>query len=94
MAELNTSAAEELERQYDSGLATRPIGRWLTIIVSVFSVAFAAYHYITAGTGVPVDYWHMGLHLSGVLLLVFINFPMRRGTRKPATKTQSLVALC
>ena len=36
-------------------------------------LAFALYHYITAGYTVPVDHWHMGIHLSGVLLLVGWN---------------------
>ena len=40
-----------------------------------FSILFAVYHYVTAGIGVPVDYWHMGFHMSGVILLVFIGFP-------------------
>jgi TRAP transporter 4TM/12TM fusion protein len=40
-----------------------------------FSILFAIYHYVTAGIGVPVDYWHMGVHMSGVILLVFIGFP-------------------
>lgn len=86
MSELNNTAAEKLERQYDSGLATRPIGRYLGVVVFLFSIAFAAYHYITAGYGVPVDYWHMGIHLSGVLVLVFISFPMRRGRRDQTVK--------
>ncbi len=47
-------------------------------MVFAFSVLFAAYHYITAGTGVPIDYWHMGFHMSGVIILVFIGYPARR----------------
>jgi TRAP transporter 4TM/12TM fusion protein len=42
---------------------------------------FAAYHYVTAGIGVPIDYWHMGVHMSGVILLVFIGYPMVKGDR-------------
>ena len=78
MADYHSTQAAELEQQYDSGLATRPLTRWLTLCVFVTSVVFALYHYITAGTGVPVDYWHMGIHLSGVLLLVFLSFPLWR----------------
>jgi len=76
VAEFDIKKAEELERKYDSGLQTRAIGPWLLKFTSVFSIAFAAYHYITAGTGVLVDYWHMGIHMSGVLLLVFIGYPV------------------
>ena len=68
----------EVERKYESGLRVRTVGPWLARFVFGFSLAFALYHYITAGFGVPVDHWHMGIHLSGVLLLVFISFPMWR----------------
>ncbi|MDP6053979.1 MAG: TRAP transporter permease [Candidatus Latescibacteria bacterium] len=79
MAEFDIKKAEELEEKYDSGLQTRTLGPWLLKFSLSFSILFAAYHYITAGTGVPVDYWHMGVHMSGVILLVYIGFPMIRG---------------
>ena len=75
MAELDLEQAEQLEKQYDSSLQSRPIGPWLLRFTLVFSVIFAVYHYITAGIGVPIDYWHMGVHMSGVILLIFIGFP-------------------
>ena len=75
MVEFDIKKAEELEQKFDSGLHTRALGPWLITFSFWFSVAFATYHYITAGIGVPVDYWHMGIHMSGVLLLVFIGFP-------------------
>jgi TRAP transporter 4TM/12TM fusion protein len=78
MAELDIKKAEELERQYDSGLNTRALGPHLLTFSFGFSVLFALYHYITAGIGVPIDYWHMGFHMSGVILLVFIGFPAFR----------------
>ena len=81
MAELDIKKIEELEEKLDSGLHTRAIGPWLIKFTFVFSVVFAAYHYITAGIGVPIDYWHMGFHMSGVILLVFIGFPAIKGRR-------------
>ena len=75
MAEFDVQKAEELERKYDSGLQTRALSPWLIQFTFAFSVLFAGYHYVTAGIGVPVDYWHMGIHMSGVILLVFIGFP-------------------
>ena len=81
MAELDVNKAEELEKKYDSSLQTRAIGPLLVKFTFVFSVLFAAYHYITAGTGVPIDYWHMGTHMAGVILLVFIGFPALRGAK-------------
>lgn len=81
MKELDIKAVEELEKKYDSGLHTRALSPWLIQFTFVFSLLFAAYHYITSGIGVPVDYWHMGFHMSGVILLVFIGFPAIKGDR-------------
>ena len=79
MAEINVKEAEELEKKYDSGLQTRVIGPNLIKFTYYFSILFAAYHYITSGIGVPIDYWHMGSHMAGVMILVFIGFPAIRG---------------
>jgi TRAP transporter 4TM/12TM fusion protein len=68
-----------LEEKYDKGLTTRPLPKWLFGFVIAFSVVFAIYHYVTSGIGVPVDYWHMGIHLSGVIFLVFVGFPAFNG---------------
>ncbi len=79
MVEYDIKKAEELEQKYDAALHTRAIGPRLIQFTFVFSIIFAAYHYITAGIGVPVDYWHMGIHMSGVIILVFIGYPMIKG---------------
>jgi TRAP transporter 4TM/12TM fusion protein len=75
MSEFDIKKAEELERKYDSALQTRSLSPWLVQFTFLFSLLFAGYHYVTSGTGVPVDYWHMGLHMSGVILLIFIGYP-------------------
>ena len=80
MAEYDIKKAEELEEKYDSGLQTRELGPWMVHFTYGFSILFAVYHYVTAGIGVPVDYWHMGFHMSGVILLVFIGFPALKST--------------
>ena len=81
MAELDVTKAEELEKKYDTSLQTRAISPLLLKFTFAFSIVFAAYHYINAGTGVPIDYWHMGTHMAGVILLVFIGFPAIRGLK-------------
>ena len=81
MAEYDVKKAEELEEKYDSGLHTRALGPWVFQFTLVFSVLFAIYHYVTAGIGAPVDYWHMGFHMSGVIILIFIGFPAIKGDR-------------
>ena len=73
---LDVAAAEELERKYDSGLSLRPVGKTVQRVFFAVSIAFAIYHFLGAGFGVPVDYWHMGFHLCGLFILVFIGFPL------------------
>ena len=89
MAELDVKKAEELEEKYDTSLQTRVISPLLVKFTFVFSILFAAYHYITAGTGVPIDYWHMGTHMAGVILLVFIGFPATRGIQNKEYRTST-----
>ena len=75
MEKFSLERALSLESKFDDSLQTRPVGTWLAKFVLWFSVLFALYHYVTAGIGVPVDYWHMGAHMSGVIILIFISFP-------------------
>ena len=82
MAEFDIKKAEELEQKYDTALQTRQLGPWLLQFSIIFALLFALYHYVTAGIGVPVDYWHMGIHMSGVILLVFISFPMFKNSKE------------
>ncbi len=73
---LDVAAAEELERRYDSGLALRATEPLLSRVLFVLAIAYALYHYLTAGFGLPVDFWHMGLHLAGLFILIFTGFPI------------------
>ena len=72
---LDIEATEELERRYDSALALRHLAPWLEHAFYAVAIVFALYHFVTAGFGVPVDYWHMGIHLTGLFFLVFVGFP-------------------
>ena len=80
MEKFSLERALSLESKFDDSLKTRPISDWLSRFVVGFSVVFALYHYVTAGIGVPVDFWHMGAHMSGVLILIFISFPAFKRT--------------
>ncbi|MEM7499307.1 MAG: TRAP transporter permease [Pseudomonadota bacterium] len=75
----DVAKAEALERQYDTTLQTRAISPWLGHFVYAFAIVFALYHYWTAGWGTPIDYWHMGIHMSGLCILIFIGYPAFRG---------------
>ena len=73
---LDIKTLEDLEKKYDSALSVRDNGPTLTSFLYWASVVFALYHLWTAGFGTPVDYAHMGIHLSGLFLFIFISFPL------------------
>ncbi|WP_179381025.1 TRAP transporter permease [Jannaschia marina] len=73
--------AEELaaiEAEYDEVAAARPVTPNLGLLLKIVAVVFAVYHYLTAGFGLPVDYWHMGWHLSGLFVLIYAFYPIFR----------------
>nr|WP_067291822.1 TRAP transporter permease [Marinobacterium profundum] len=74
MDKISIEQMQELEEQYDSELQTRKLPRKLEQVCGVLLALFALYHFITAGFGLPADYWHMGIHLSGVLSMIFIYY--------------------
>lgn len=76
--DLDAKQLEELEKKYDSALNTRDNGPTLTRAIYWITILFAAYHVWTAGFGTPVDHIHMGIHLAGLFLFIFIYFPVRR----------------
>ena len=78
---LDVGAAEALEKQYDSSLVTRDNGAGLRRVLYYIAIAFAFYHIYTAGFGTPVDHEHMGIHLSGLFILIFAGMPLVRTQR-------------
>lgn len=78
---LDNKALEELEKQYDSALNSRDNGPRLSRVIYWASIAFALYHLWTAGFGTPVDHVHMGIHLAGLFLFIFLGFPLIKSAR-------------
>lgn len=74
----DAQAAAELEKKYDTALVTRDNGPTTTRILYWATIAFAGYHVWTAGFGTPVDYVHMGIHLSGLFIFILAGFPLIR----------------
>ncbi len=71
--------AEELaaiEEKYDEGAATRQVSDGFAKFLRYVALAFATYHYLTAGFALPPDFWHMGWHLSGLFILTYALFPL------------------
>ncbi len=67
---LTAEELEAIEKRYDTSLNTRKKGPVLERFIYWATVAFAFYHLWTAGFGTPVDYVHMGVHLSGLFLFL------------------------
>lgn len=77
-AQLDIEAAEKLEKKYDTALATRDNGPVVSKIIYAAAIAFALYHIWTAGFGTPPEHEHMGVHLTGLFILIFASFPLIR----------------
>lgn len=72
-------SAEELaaiEEKYDEGAAVRQVGQKFKVFLRGISLAFALYHFLTAGFSLPPDHWHMGWHLAGLFILTYALFPI------------------
>ena len=78
MAKLDVEHADKLEKKYDTALATRDNGPLLSKVLYLGACAFALYHIWTAGFGTPVEHEHMGIHLTGLFILIFVGFPLVR----------------
>lgn len=79
MSDTTSTQPGPIEMEPGSESLPRNVSTGVSWFVYVFLILFAIYHYITAGIGIPVDYWHMGIHLAGVLLIIFILFPAFSG---------------
>lgn len=83
-AEIDQENLDAIEKKYDTSLNTRNNGPLLSSIFYWAAVVFAIYHLWTAGFGTPVDYVHMGVHLSGLFFFVFIGFPLLKSAHNLA----------
>jgi TRAP transporter 4TM/12TM fusion protein len=78
---IDIEAADQLEKKFDTSLATRAHGPLLTRALYLGAIVFALYHFVTAGFGTPVEHEHMGYHLTGLFILIFVGFPLIRTQR-------------
>ena len=76
--ELSQEELAAIEREYDEGAATRAVTPTAGRLLRGVALAFAVYHYLTAGFGLPADHWHMGWHLAGLFILIYALFPILR----------------
>lgn len=76
--ELSAEELAAIEEEYDEGSASRYVSPPAGLILRGVALAFAVYHYLTAGFALPADHWHMGWHLAGLFILVYSFMPIFR----------------
>ena len=76
--QIDIDAIEEMEKKYDTALNTREHSSFLSRVLFYVAILFACYHIYTAGFGTPVEHVHMGIHLTGLFILIFASFPLIR----------------
>lgn len=83
--EFDEAKARELEEIYDPEIRFRPLAPGAGYLVGGLLIALSLFHYYTAGFGLLQETMHRGIHLSFVLGLVFLVFPVtKRGYSQPA----------
>lgn len=88
--ELTAEELAAIEEKYDEGAATRKVSGTAIQVLRIVALAFAIYHFFTAGFGLPADHWHMGIHLSGLFILTYAFFPVFKSKSAFALKTGGL----
>ncbi|HEX5868650.1 MAG TPA: TRAP transporter permease, partial [Beijerinckiaceae bacterium] len=83
--ELDEAKARELEEKFDTEIRFRPLAPLAGQLVGTLLVILSLFHYYTAGFGLLPEMEHRGIHLSFVLGLIFLVFPLsKRGYDQPA----------
>ncbi|MGV6847350.1 MAG: TRAP transporter permease [Marinibacterium sp.] len=88
--ELSAEELAAIEEEFDEGARTRNVGERTGWLLRGVALAFATYHYLTAGFGLPADHWHMGWHLSGLFILIYAFFPLVKTKTSFDLKTGAL----
>ncbi len=76
-----------VEEKFEEGARTRAVAPHMGLALRGFALAFAVYHYLTAGFAVPADRWHMGIHLCGLFILIYSFYPFLKTRGAFALKT-------
>jgi TRAP transporter 4TM/12TM fusion protein len=76
--ELDEAKARELEEKFDPEMRFRPLLPAAGWIVGGLLVVLSLFHYYTAGFGLLNETVHRGIHLSFVLALIFLVFPLTK----------------
>jgi len=78
--ELDEANARALEEQFDAEIRFRPLVPLAAKLVGGLLILLSLFHYYTAGFGLLSEVLHRGIHLSFVLGLIFLVFPVNRAS--------------
>ncbi|MCG6122625.1 MAG: TRAP transporter permease [Microvirga sp.] len=78
---LTNEELKAIEEKFDPELRFREVGRALTLISGIMLFCLSAYHFYTAGYGIPRATTHRGVHMAVTVFLLFISFSAFGGRR-------------
>ncbi|TWI29647.1 TRAP transporter permease [Paracoccus sulfuroxidans] len=87
---LSEAELKKLEEDFDPEARFRTVLRPVAILAGVLMFLLSAYHFYTAGFGIPRKTTHNGLHLGVTLFLVYLSFSAFASQRE---KTSGFVIL-
>ncbi|KQZ14091.1 C4-dicarboxylate ABC transporter permease [Mesorhizobium sp. Root554] len=76
--DIDVEKTRELEEKFDSEIRFRTLTTNAGYLVGFLLLALSIFHYYTAGFGLLQEMVHRGIHLSMVLALVFLVFPLTK----------------
>src|SRR3954468_22673194 len=85
-AALDERKLQELEEKFDPEMRFRPTVQPATAIVMALLIVLSCFHYYTAGFGLLRETTHRGVHMSFVLGLIFLVFPLRKAMLAAPTR--------
>ncbi len=88
--EFTEAELREIEEEFDPEARFRTVTRPVALLSGVILFALSAYHFYTAGYGIPRATTHRGLHMGVSLFLIFLSFSAFTSGRH---KTTGLVIL-
>lgn len=82
---LSEAELKKLEEDFDPEARFRTVLRPVAILAGVLMFLLSAYHFYTAGFGIPRKTTHNGLHLGVTLFLVYLSFSAFAAQREKTT---------
>lgn len=83
--QLSDAELKRLEEEYDPEARFRTVLRPVAILAGIIMFLLSAYHFYTAGFGIPRATTHRGLHMGVSLFLIYLSFAAFSSGRNKTT---------